>query len=134
MEKIKQFVESDRGKDILTVIIVLLVGVCSFELGRLSKESTSSGITVESNGDPSTPVVEQTANTISSTNNAPIKLLKADDATNAVGQNFFASRRGKKYYPLGCSAGKTIKESNRVYFDTRDQAVKAGYTPSTSCN
>ena len=44
MEKIKQFIESDRGKDIFVVLIVILVGLGSFELGRLSKETDSSGI------------------------------------------------------------------------------------------
>ncbi len=46
MEKIKQFLESDKRKDILVVIIVILVGLGSFELGRLSK-NTSSGVKIE---------------------------------------------------------------------------------------
>jgi hypothetical protein len=44
MEKIKQFVESEKGKDIMLVIIVILVGLASFELGRLSKAQSLSGI------------------------------------------------------------------------------------------
>jgi hypothetical protein len=35
MEKIKSFIEGDKGKDILTVLIVVLVGLGAFELGRL---------------------------------------------------------------------------------------------------
>ena len=44
MEKIKRFWESEQGKDILIVIIVILVGLGSFELGRLSKESAQGGL------------------------------------------------------------------------------------------
>ena len=44
MEKIKQFLQSEKGKDILTVLIVILVGLGSFELGRLSKENDSQAI------------------------------------------------------------------------------------------
>jgi len=47
MEKIKQFLENEKGKDLLIVIIVILVGLGSFELGRLSKETNSSGIKIE---------------------------------------------------------------------------------------
>ena len=50
MEKIKlitNWIESEKGKDILTVIIVVLVGLGSFELGRLSKENSSSGIKIK---------------------------------------------------------------------------------------
>ena len=50
MEKIKPIIknciESEKGKDILIVIIVILVGLGSFELGRLSKENSSSGVKI----------------------------------------------------------------------------------------
>ena len=46
MEKIKQFIESDKGKDILIVLIVILVGLASFELGRLSNEGSNQGIKI----------------------------------------------------------------------------------------
>ena len=47
MGKIKQFIENEKGKDALIVVIVILVGLGSFELGRLSKESGSPGIEIE---------------------------------------------------------------------------------------
>ena len=47
--------------------------------------------------------------------------------------HYFASKKGKKNYSAGCSAGKTIKEANRIYFDTASEAQNAGYTLSSSC-
>jgi hypothetical protein len=47
MEKIKQFILSEKGKDVLMVLIVILVGLASFELGRLSKEDSGSGVKIE---------------------------------------------------------------------------------------
>ncbi|MEK9181892.1 MAG: hypothetical protein AAB786_02615 [Patescibacteria group bacterium] len=47
MEKIKQFVASEKGKNILVIIIIILVGLASFELGRLSKGTKSSGVKIE---------------------------------------------------------------------------------------
>jgi len=133
MEKIKQFfeekIQSEKGKDILIVIIVILVGLGSFELGRLSKENDSNGLKIEYRDPNST----QTANVVS----ADLKTQNLSDSaytTNSSNKNFFASRKGKKYYTIGCSAGKTIKQSNRVYFTTGEEAETAGYTLSSSCN
>jgi small subunit ribosomal protein S1 len=38
-----------------------------------------------------------------------------------------ASKSGKKYYSIDSSQGKKIKEENRVYFKTEEEAKKAGY-------
>ncbi len=124
MEKIKAFIESEKGKDILTVIIVILVGLGSFELGRLSKGGDSSGIKIEYTGQ----VENQPANAISALNSA-----NKENTQNYMGKNFFASNRGTKYYSIGCSAGKTIKQENRIYFATGEDAQKAGYELSSSC-
>jgi len=124
MEKIKQFIESDKGKDILTVLIVILVGIGSFELGRLSKND-SSGIKIEYTGQKEGQTVDQAANAVGAANTA--------FAANSSGKTFFASSRGKKYYSIGCSAGKTIKQENRIYFSTKEEAERAGYELSSSC-
>ncbi len=127
MEKIKALVtnciQSEKGKDVLTLIIVILVGLGSFELGRLSKGTQSSGIKIEyPNG-----VFNQPANVVS--------FAQSNNATTATptGKQFFASSRGSKYYSLGCSGGKTIKQENRVYFSTSAEAEAAGFELSSSC-
>jgi hypothetical protein len=135
MEKIKQFVESEKGKDILIVIIVILVGLGSFELGRLSKGDDSQGQNInngsQNNNDTSQISVDN-----------PTDVGRLDTTGDVVRQanpgrptsSFFASSKGKKYYTANCSAGKNIKQANLVYFNTAAQAEAAGYTLSTSCN
>ncbi len=129
MEKIKSkitnWVESEQGKNILIVIVVILVGLGSFELGRLSKENDSSGIKIEY---PAKSLMQE-ANALS--NMIPVKKVSA--STNSIGKNFFASSKGTKYYSLGCSGGRTIKQENRVYFTTKEEAEGAGYELSSSC-
>jgi hypothetical protein len=122
MEKIKQFLESNMGKDIMVVLIVILVGLGSFQLGRLSKVEPKEGLKIDYKGQ----IINNEANTLSA-----IKDLQKE--TNSV-NNFFASKKGKKYYSLGCSAGKTIKQENRIYFQTGEEAEKLGYTISSSCD
>lgn len=127
MEKIKQFLESDGGKNILIVLIVILVGLGSFELGRLSKENSSSGIKIEYLSQDGS----QGANVVSATEFEKTQTVQTQ--TSNSGKNFFASSRGSKYYPVNCSAGKTIVQENRVYFANREDAEKAGYELSNSC-
>jgi len=122
MEKIKQFVESDKGKDILIVIIVILVGLGCFELGRLSKENSNSGIKILNQG--ASAILSAQAGL--SENSLPVN--------SSIGKTFFASSKGSKYYTISCSAGKTIKKENRVYFATGEEAQAAGYKLSSSCN
>ncbi len=129
MEKIKQFLLSEKGRDILIVIIVILVGLGSFELGRLSKENTTSGIKIEYPDQN----LNQEASVISSEDSFQITNKISPTISNSAGKNFFASNRGSKYYSIGCSAGKTIKQENRVYFETKEEAEVAGYELSSSC-
>lgn len=125
MEKIKQFIDSDSGKDILVIIIIVLVALISFELGRLSKNNPNSGLKIEYKG--------QEANVVNSLSDLSLNsniLKKSEKSTSG---NFFASNRGSKYYSISCSAGKTIKQENRIYFMTSSEAEKAGYELSSSC-
>ena len=140
MEKIKSFLESEKGKDITIVIIVILVGLGSFELGRLSKENNSGGVKIEYPDQNST----ETANAVSAVggadvgpqnqNSRGITSATRTSSSPTTDKTFFASSKGKKYYTISCSAGKTIKQSNRIYFSTGEEAEAAGYTLSSACN
>ena len=139
MEKIKSFIESEKGKDLLIILIIILVCVASFLLGRLSKEGQNDQFKViYPNGQANViSGLNETQNGLNLQKNANLSqntvLDKNSDISIPKG-NFFASKRGKKYYTLGCSAGKTIKDSNKVWFNTGEEAVLAGYELSSSCN
>lgn len=47
--------------------------------------------------------------------------------------NFLASINGKAYYPKDCAAANRIKEENRIWFDTREEAETQGYNPAQNC-
>jgi len=129
MEKIKCFInlflqilQSDKAKDFLTIFVIILVGLGSFGLGRLSKKDiileglpAQAGLKIEYKGQE-----------------ASVFGIMTNDS-NSNSKNFFASNRGSKYYSLGCSGGKAIKQENRIYFDTKKEAENAGYELSSSC-
>jgi hypothetical protein len=129
MQKIKLFIESEKGKDIMIIIIVVLVGISSFYLGRLSHETSTNGVKIE--------YTSQEASAIGSTktNIEQISLNPSisEKINNNVRGSYFASKKGKKYYPIGCSAGKSIKKENRIYFNTANEAENAGFSLSRSC-
>jgi hypothetical protein len=131
MKKIKLFLESEKGKDVLVIIIVILVGLGSFELGRLSVQNSSQGQNIDSggqyNGQGNTDNSTQTSFKSTNTDIASSVPMQAD------GKTFFASSKGTKYYSTSCSAGKTIKPENKVWFTTGEEAEKAGYTLSSAC-
>lgn len=135
MEKIKRFIQSEMGKDILIVFIILLVGISSFYLGRLSnkpKSAENEGFLIQNNKS----LTSNALNTLKPSQispKEPLPELEEYKGVNLTGRQFFTSKRGKKYYPFGCSAGKGIKEENRIYFNTKEEAKSRGYTPSSSC-
>jgi len=131
MEKIKQFLGNEKGQDILIVIIVILVGLGSFELGRLSKDNDSGNIKIDYPSQNLNQTENQSASPILSQNEKIIKTSAT--IQNLNGKNFFASNKGTKYYSIGCSAGNNLKPENRIYFTSREEAEKAGYELSSGC-
>lgn len=113
-------VESKR--ELYLAIVIVLVSVISFGLGRLSKIR-----------EEKTPItIENFASDITSTSSVA-KL----DATKAVAKKsemiFVASKNGKKYYYAWCESAKIIKEQNRVWFSSKEEVEKAGYSPASNC-
>lgn len=130
MEKIKLFIQSEKGKNFWIILIIIFISISSFGLGRLSKQSDNNSFKIVYS--------DQKANLLSSiSENEALKDLDLsipqNNRENSRGE-YFASNRGKKYYPVDCSAGKSIKVENRIYFKTVSEAEKAGYELSSSCN
>ena len=104
------------------IILAILVGAGSFGLGRLTKIS-----------DAKEPIVVEKPTQVAGVETiAPPIVPEREIAGTTTGQ-FVASKNGKKYFTVGCSAAKTIKEENKVYFGSQDEAKKAGYEASTMC-
>jgi len=48
--------------------------------------------------------------------------------------SFVASSRGKYYYPVDCDLANGLKEENKIYFKTQQEAEKRGYIYNTRCD
>ena len=47
--------------------------------------------------------------------------------------SYVASKSGTKYHLPWCGGAQRIKEENKVWFKTKEDAEKAGYTPAANC-
>ena len=110
-------------------LIVILVGLLGFGMGRLTGEGQGSAIKIEY--DPALaalmngtlPTSTQTASAIESIKPRPIP----------TGGTVIASKNGTKYHFSHCPGAKQIKEENRITFTSARDAEASGYTLAGNC-
>ncbi len=56
-----------------------------------------------------------------------------DSNTDSETGKYVASKNGTKYYLPSCSGANRIKEENKVYFDSVEEAQAAGLEPAANC-
>jgi hypothetical protein len=129
--KIKSFFrDSDNREKILTVGIIFLVGMASFGLGRLSAlESGKVPVNIE-NIPLQAQVFKSSAN--SRQDITPNQGEKASSFLKEGGM-LVGSKNSDKYHLPWCSGAKRIKEENKIYFSSVEEAKAKGYTPAGNC-
>lgn len=108
------------SSDVFIITIILFVGLISFGLGRLSAV-TESKIPVS---------VEKLTSSVVGTE---LSVSSPDSYVGGEEKLFVASKNGTKYHYPWCSGAQRIKEENKVWFNTKEEAEKAGYTPASNC-
>ncbi|MEK7170500.1 MAG: hypothetical protein AAB767_04390 [Patescibacteria group bacterium] len=132
-EKIKLLQERLNTREIYTVLLILVVGFGSFGLGRLSRLQE---------GKPSIRVEQVGAAVVTSVPPLLFKegaggvVVPAASSTEkplALGGKYVASKGGTKYYFPWCGSAARISEANKIWFNSVEEARKAGYTPASNC-
>ncbi len=117
---IPEILHSRKTTDILLVSSILILGILSFGLGRLSVPK----------GDTSPVLLCTTATTI-------FDQETRDENSDAIplsqGGEYVASKNGTVYHLPWCSGAQRIKEENKVWFTTQEEAEEAGYRPAANC-
>ena len=54
--------------------------------------------------------------------------------TDSVSSSYCGNKNSKIFHAGNCGSVKNMTESNKVYFSTRDEFIKNGYTPCKRCN
>ena len=105
--KINAFFE-DRKSDVFVFLLIALVAIVAFGLGRLS---------VLYGGEGELKIIY------------PEGQESAAAAVLSEGGEYVASRSGKAYYYPWCGVAQRIKPENLLRFGTVEAAQKAGYRP-----
>jgi hypothetical protein len=133
-QKLKSFEELS---DIRVGILILLVALGSFWLGTESGESTSvTPITVHEEASAVTTTIvplDTQSNTLEVAHASGTEVVKKESKGSAPEGGYVASKNGGKYHLPWCSGALRIKEENKVWFKTKEEAEKAGYTPASNC-
>ena len=110
--------------DLLVILILVLCCSAAFGLGVLT------GKEMGKEGEGNTLWIEE----LSKEGRAlPAAAAVASEIIAPTSGTYVASKSGTKYHLPGCSGAKRIKEENKVWFDTKEQAAAAGYTPASNC-
>lgn len=57
----------------------------------------------------------------------------ANEALGGIEGQYVASKTGKSYHLPWCSGAKLIKEGNKIWFASKEEAEARGYAPAGNC-
>lgn len=124
MESIAGFLRSDKGRDLFTILLIILVGLAGFALGRLSaQEEQKPTVRFES---------WETAQEASVTRVERSEKEGEEQAAPAPG-SVVVSKNGKAYHAPWCPGAKQISDKNKVWYESPELAESAGYRPAGNC-
>lgn len=123
MQNCKEWLKENE-KDFFIILIITLTAFISFGLGRLSiLQNRKTPITIENTAALVSDLTEL--------NDLETKFPNG----NAVFESgaFVASKNGTKYHFPWCPGAQRIKEENKVWFSSEEEAKKSGYAAASNC-
>lgn len=136
IEKVKAWCERNRS-DLFTAVVIFLVGLGSFGLGRLSafwpeKRPLEIIGVPERSADFAAPSGQDKAR------QGRDRIGERPQAAAAVGAQaqgqYVGSKSGSAYHFPWCPGARAIKEANKVWFASKEDAEKRGYKPAANCS
>jgi len=117
--KVKIWIIENKA-DLFTAAVIFLVGLASFGLGRLSvlwpkKEPIK---------------LEHTELSI---NGEILSSVRQPKTAAAIKDKYVASKNGSAYHYPWCPGAQKIKETNKIWFISKEEAERAGYKPAGNC-
>lgn len=123
------YFRKEPGRTALVCLVIVLVGLFSFVLGRLSVQTSAL-----SSHTGARLVEEDDAGAFGAAGAADEGMsLSASAAGEAIAGGVVASKSGTKYHFPWCAGAKSIKEANKVWFASIAEAKAAGYEPASNC-
>lgn len=142
MLPLKDFFVKHENRIVLFIGVILLSFI-SYGIGRLGTPQSKEPITIQASSQDilkNSPVVKEEVKQ----DEKNLTIEKQSDSINSqktkqenkVVKNtslYVASKNGTKYHLPTCSGAKRIKEENKIWFESKQEAEKAGYEPAKNC-
>ncbi len=120
INKITLFVK-DNQNDMILIIGVILISLISFGAGRLTRQPIEDG-------------PELTINTVQDAARKTSTEITNENLKQEVPKiQIIGNKNSKLYHYPWCSGAKNMKEENKVFFNSIEEAKKAGYKPASNC-
>ncbi len=131
LEKVKTWC-ADNKKDLFTAAFIFLVGLGSFGLGRLSVIWTEKEpITIDQIGE-----IDQSSGSAGLDKNGGAFIKPSDLSASSilsVKGKYVASKSGAYYHFPWCAGALRIKDANKIWFQTKQEAESRGLKPASNC-
>ena len=122
-ESVKLWI-AENTSDIYVAVLIFLVSVANFGLGRLSiLWPSKQPITIPDGESAVVPAPHNTSSQASA----------ASAVTPPTPGKYVASKSGKSYHFPWCPGATNINEQNKTWFQTKEAAEQAGYKPAANC-
>ena len=122
-------------KDLLVALVVILASSASFGLGIYTAKDLNQTATEAFRIDDISTSTKEVLG--ASAMVATQKILETGTPGNetsvAQAGSYVASKNGTKYYLASCKGAKRIKDENKIWFTTLEEAKASGRTPASTC-
>lgn len=119
--------------DVAVALIIVLVGVGSFGLGKLSERGGGHPPLSIIYPDANTPRAEVVLKGEKEAGKTAQTASVSSAGLSQSGPQVVASKNGTKYYLPNCSGVSRISPANLVKFPSPQAAKDSGYEPATNC-
>ena len=140
-EKIKGIIDNLRPHEgaLWALAMVIVCSLLGLGLWRLASSGGSlEPITIEHGVDFAERYRQEQGRGVGVGNpspNSPVREAETNLVANISGSSdrLVASKNGTRYYYEHCAGVKRIKEANKIYFDTKAEAIARGLTLAANC-
>ncbi len=135
---LKSIVELLKKNEEKIVLIIggILIAALSFGIGRLTVLNTGQAELVYEKRESQNLCLRAPQESKESSQVAGTETKKEKEAGTKVGKSqgkFVGSKNSNKYHLPSCRWAKKIKEENKIWFQSKEEAEKAGYVPCGTC-
>ena len=131
LKKSKRWV-TDNKNDLVIAISFFLVAIIAFGLGRFSvlkENQRKEPIKIERQAYQNVDIPKAPAN-----NTYEVEPRKEDKKDLMGAMLYVGSKNSNKYHLPDCPGALRIKEENKIWFSSKEEAENLGYNPATNCD